>query len=85
MICGITSICIVSLRTSLTVISCTNKSAIFIMFVKISALMCLVAVAQAQKAEHRSGDSEDSARLLFSNYTSGKSNDFCDNWRVNDI
>eukprot|EP00091_Calanus_sinicus_P020548 TRINITY_DN5668_c0_g1_i2.p1 TRINITY_DN5668_c0_g1~~TRINITY_DN5668_c0_g1_i2.p1 ORF type:complete len:167 (-),score=60.77 TRINITY_DN5668_c0_g1_i2:110-541(-) len=60
-----------SLRTSLTVISCANKSVIIIMFGKVCALLCLVAVAQAQKAEHRSGESEDSARLLFSNYTSG--------------
>merc|ERR1712123_214776 len=60
-----------SLRTSLSVISCANKSANLIMFGKISALLCLVvlATAQAQEAEHRSD--EDSARLLFSNYTSG--------------
>ena len=47
------------------------------MFTKLCALLCLVAVAQAQKAEQRSGEAEDSARLLFSNYTSGKSNDLC--------
>merc|ERR1712008_326285 len=60
-----------SLGTSLTVISRVNSSAIFIMIGKVCALLCLIAVSQAQKAEHRSDESEDKARLLFSNYTSG--------------
>merc|ERR1712077_49162 len=38
---------------------------------KFCSLLCLLAVAQAQKMEHRSAESEDAASLLFTNYTSG--------------
>ena len=49
-----------------------SSVAIFLtMSVKTCVLLCLVALTQAQKAEHRSGDAQDSGRLLFTNYTSG--------------
>merc|ERR1711913_236146 len=60
-----------SLGASLAVISCAHESAVLIMFTKLCALFCLVVLTQAQKMEHRSADSEDAARLLFTNYTSG--------------
>merc|ERR1711970_396261 len=61
-----------SLGTSLSVITCPAVQPFPSMFGKICALLCVVVLAtvQAQKAEHRSGD-EESARILFSNYTSG--------------
>merc|ERR1712212_228334 len=60
-----------SLETRLHVISCAPQSPATIMFVKFCSLLCLLAVSQAQKMEHRSAESEDAARLLFTNYTSG--------------
>merc|ERR1712083_80059 len=59
------------LETRLHVISCAPQSPANIMFVKFCSLLCLLAVSQAQKMEHRSAESEDAARLLFTNYTSG--------------
>merc|ERR1711970_1668565 len=60
-----------SLGASLAVISCAHESAVLIIFTKLCALFCLVVLTQAQKMEHRSADSQDAARLLFTNYTSG--------------
>merc|ERR1712007_201179 len=59
------------LETRLHVISCAPQSPATIMFVKFCSVLCLLAVSQAQKMEHRSAESEDAARLLFTNYTSG--------------
>merc|ERR1712215_68127 len=61
-----------SLGTSLKLISCPANQQVFSMFGKVCALLCVVVLTtvQAQKAEHRSDD-EESARILFSNYTSG--------------